>query len=49
MQQYTHFKADAAEHDLGLTLVIDAQLFHLEGTVRWLDAADTRLKQRAAG
>jgi DNA-binding PadR family transcriptional regulator len=45
MQQYTHLKADAAEHDVGLALVIDAQLFHLEGTVRWLDSADIRLKQ----
>lgn len=46
MQRYTHLKADAAEHDLELALVIDAQLFRLEGVVRWLDAADARLKQR---
>jgi DNA-binding PadR family transcriptional regulator len=45
MQQYTHLKANTDERDLSLTLVIDSQLFHLEGTVRWLDAADIRFKQ----
>lgn len=43
MQRYTHVKAEAAEHDLGLALVVDAELFRLEGVVRWLDAADARL------
>lgn len=28
---------------MGLALVIDAELFRLEGVVRWLDAADARL------
>jgi DNA-binding PadR family transcriptional regulator len=44
MQQYTHVKAEAPEHDVALALVIDAELFRLEGVVRWLDAADARLK-----
>lgn len=44
MQRYTHLKAEVAEHDVALVLVIDAQLFHLEGVVRWLDIADARLK-----
>jgi len=48
MQRYTHLKADAAEHDVELAIVVDAQLFRLEGIVRWLDAADARLKQRTA-
>jgi DNA-binding PadR family transcriptional regulator len=48
MQRYTHVKAEAAEHDIGLALVIDAELFRLEGVVRWLDAADARLRQRDA-
>lgn len=48
MQRYTHVKADAAEHNVELALVVDAQLFRLEGIVRWLDAADARLKQRTA-
>lgn len=48
MQRYTHVKAEAAEHDLGLALVVDAELFRLEGVVRWLDAADARLSQVGA-
>jgi DNA-binding PadR family transcriptional regulator len=47
MQRYTHLKADAAGEDLGLVLVVDSQLFRLEGIVRWLDAADVRLRQAA--
>ena len=43
MQQYTHLKAEAAEHDVGLALVVDAELFRLEAVIRWLDAADARL------
>ncbi|MCI0576751.1 MAG: PadR family transcriptional regulator [Chloroflexi bacterium] len=45
MQRYTHLKAEATEHDVALALIVDAQLFRLEGTIRWLDAADIRLKQ----
>ncbi|HUG32822.1 MAG TPA: PadR family transcriptional regulator, partial [Acidimicrobiia bacterium] len=45
MQRYTHVKAEAAENDLGLALVVDSELFRLEGVVRWLDAADARLGQ----
>jgi DNA-binding PadR family transcriptional regulator len=43
MQRYWHLKADAAEDDVSLALIADAELFRLEGIVRWLDAADTRL------
>jgi DNA-binding PadR family transcriptional regulator len=46
MQRYTRIKAGAAEDDLPLALVADAELFRLEAIVRWLDAADVRLKQR---
>jgi DNA-binding PadR family transcriptional regulator len=46
MQRYTQVKATAAEDDVPLALVVDAELFRLEGIVRWLDAADVRLKQR---
>lgn len=46
MQRYTHVKAEAAEDDIELALVLDAELFRLEGIVRWLDAADARLKRR---
>jgi DNA-binding PadR family transcriptional regulator len=45
MQRYTKVKASAAEEDVALALVADAELFRLEGIVRWLDAADARLKQ----
>ena len=45
MQRYTRVKATAAEDDVALALVADAELFRLEGIVRWLDAADVRLKQ----
>jgi DNA-binding PadR family transcriptional regulator len=45
MQRYTQVKAAADVGDLALALVADAQLFRLEATVRWLDAADARLKQ----
>jgi hypothetical protein len=43
MQHYTHLKAEAAEHEVELALVVDAELFRLEAVVRWLDAADARL------
>jgi DNA-binding PadR family transcriptional regulator len=44
MQRYTRIKAAAGEDDVTLALVADAELFRLEGIVRWLDAADVRLK-----
>jgi DNA-binding PadR family transcriptional regulator len=46
MQRYTRIKASAGEEDVVLALVADAELFRLEAIVRWLDAADVRLKQR---
>ncbi len=46
MQRYTQVKAAAAEDDTALALVADAELFRLEAIVRWLDAADVRLRQR---
>jgi DNA-binding PadR family transcriptional regulator len=45
MQRYTQVKAAAAEDDLVVALVADAELFRLEAIVRWLDAADVRLRQ----
>ncbi len=45
MQQYTRLKEDAAEDEVGLALVVDAELFRLDGVVRWLDAVDGRLKR----
>ena len=46
MQRYTQVKAAAGEDDLALALVADAEIYRLEAIVRWLDAADVRLKQR---
>jgi DNA-binding PadR family transcriptional regulator len=46
MQRYTRIKAAAREDDVPLALVADAELFRLEAIVRWLDAAEVRLKQR---
>ena len=45
MQRYTQVKAAPGEDDVALALVVDAELFRLEAIVRWLDAADVRLKQ----
>ena len=45
MHEYTRLKEDADEHDIGLLLVADAEIFRLEAMVRWLDAADARIKR----
>ncbi|MCU1393925.1 MAG: transcriptional regulator, PadR-like family [Ilumatobacteraceae bacterium] len=43
MQRYTGVKADASEDDVALALVVDAELFRIDGAIRWLDAAEARL------
>ncbi len=48
MQQWTRIKEEEAGSDLNLALVVDAELFRLDAVVRWLDAADGRLKRAAA-
>jgi DNA-binding PadR family transcriptional regulator len=48
MHYYTRLKEDAGEHDVGLLLVADAELYRLDGLIRWLDAADARIKRRPA-
>ena len=48
MQQWTRLKQDDAGDDLRLALAIDAQRFRLDSVIRWLDAADSRLKRAAA-
>jgi DNA-binding PadR family transcriptional regulator len=48
MQRYTHLKANAPEKGVAFTLIVDAQLFRLEGIIRWLDTADIRLKPLTA-
>src|SRR2546430_916036 len=48
MQQWTRLKEDEAEFDLSFALVVDAELFRLDSVIRWLDAADGRLRRVAA-
>ena len=47
MQQWTRIKESEAESDMNLALVVDAELFRLDALVRWLDAADGRIKRAA--
>ena len=44
MQRYTRVKANAASDEVALGVIVDAELFRLEGVIRWLDSADARLK-----
>jgi len=48
MQRFTRIKAEAGPGEVSLALVVDAELFRLEGVVRWLDAADSRIGQLAS-
>ena len=48
MQQWTRLKEGEARDDVGLALVVDAELFRLDAVIRWLDAADVRLARAAA-
>jgi DNA-binding PadR family transcriptional regulator len=48
MQQWTRIKEDSADRDLGLALAVDAELFRLDSVIRWLDAAEGRLKRESA-
>jgi DNA-binding PadR family transcriptional regulator len=45
MQQWTRIKDTEGPADLGLNLAVDAELFRLDALVRWLDAAEGRLKR----
>ena len=45
MQEWTRVKRDAGPDDLSLTLVVDAELFRLDSVIRWLDAAESRLRR----
>jgi DNA-binding PadR family transcriptional regulator len=46
MQEFTRLKAEADEHEVALALVVDAELFRLDATVRWLDAVTARVRGR---
>jgi DNA-binding PadR family transcriptional regulator len=47
MQQYTRLKEYESD-DIGVALVVDAELFRLDAVIRWLDAADARLRRQPA-
>ncbi|GAA3221328.1 PadR family transcriptional regulator [Actinocorallia longicatena] len=44
MSGYARLKENAAEDDFELLLVVDAELFRLEASVRWLDVAEARIR-----
>lgn len=48
MQEWTRLKEYAADRDLAFALVVDSELFRLDAVIRWLDAADGRIKRAAA-
>jgi len=48
MQQWTRIKEDGTGSDLSMLLAVDAELFRLDSVVRWLDAAEARVKRAAA-
>lgn len=48
MQEWTRLKEHAADRDLGFALAVDAELFRIDAVVRWLDAADGRIKRASA-
>jgi DNA-binding PadR family transcriptional regulator len=45
MQEWTRLKEYAADRDVGFGLAVDAELFRLDAVLRWLDAADGRIKR----
>jgi DNA-binding PadR family transcriptional regulator len=47
MQRYTRLKEDELE-DVSVALVVDAEIFRLDALIRWLDAADSRLRRLPA-
>ena len=48
MHFYTRLKEDASDDDVGLLLVADAEIFRLDAFIRWLDAAEARIKRLPA-
>jgi DNA-binding PadR family transcriptional regulator len=45
MHQYTRLKEEAHENDIGLLLVADAEIYRLDSVIRWLDAAEARIRR----
>src|SRR3954454_7105472 len=49
MHQYTRLKEDAGDHEIGLLPVADAEIYRLDAVIRWLDAADARIRRLPDG
>jgi DNA-binding PadR family transcriptional regulator len=49
MQEWTRAKRHSGPDELSLALVVDAELFRLDSVIRWLDAADARLRRTGTG
>jgi DNA-binding PadR family transcriptional regulator len=45
MQEWTRLKEYTADRELEFALAVDAELFRLDAVIRWLDAADGRIKR----
>jgi DNA-binding PadR family transcriptional regulator len=48
MQEWTRLKEDDNGEDLAFSLVVDSELFRIDSVVRWLDAAEARLRRALA-
>jgi len=48
MQEWTKLKEDDNGNDVAFSLVVDSELFRLDSVVRWLDAAEGRLRRAMA-
>jgi DNA-binding PadR family transcriptional regulator len=48
MQEWTRLKEDDNGEDLAFSLVVDSELFRTDSAVRWLDAAEARLRRALA-
>ena len=48
MQEWTRLKEDDKGRDLAFSLVVDSELFRVDSVVRWLDAAEGRLRRALA-
>jgi DNA-binding PadR family transcriptional regulator len=48
MQEWTRLREDDGGADLAFGLTVDAELFRLDSVVRWLDAAEGRLRRAEA-
>ena len=48
MQEWTRLKEDDNGQDVPFSLVVDSELFRIDSVVRWLDAAEARVRRAVA-